>query len=139
MRARTNPRPSSAASTIPAVKASTLSCAVLDAVEQAVVGKRPALELVLAGILAGGHVLLEDMPGLGKTLAARSFAQALGLPFTRAQFTPDLLPALLWVNNTFWKAVFGAPADSLERSTESGRGDECAWLRWRATLLTRQT
>ena len=48
---------------------------------------------VLAGILAGGHVLLEDLPGLGKTLAARSFAQALGLPFTRAQFTPDLLPA----------------------------------------------
>ncbi|EWS81877.1 ATPase [Brachybacterium phenoliresistens] len=67
--------------------------AVLDAVEQAVVGKREALELVLAGILAGGHVLLEDLPGLGKTLAARSFAQALGLPFTRAQFTPDLLPA----------------------------------------------
>ena len=67
--------------------------AVLDAVETAVVGKRAALELVLTGILAGGHVLLEDMPGLGKTLAARSFAQALGLPFTRAQFTPDLLPA----------------------------------------------
>ena len=83
--------PTPQAMTIP--EASTLSCAVLDAVEQAVVGKRPALELVLAGILAGGHVLLEDMPGLGKTLAARSFAQALGLPFTRAQFTPDLLPA----------------------------------------------
>ncbi|WP_170957788.1 AAA family ATPase [Brachybacterium timonense] len=83
--------PTPQAMTIP--EASTLSSAVLDAVEQAVVGKRPALELVLAGILAGGHVLLEDMPGLGKTLAARSFAQALGLPFTRAQFTPDLLPA----------------------------------------------
>jgi len=48
---------------------------------------------VLAGILAGGHVLIEDLPGLGKTLAARSFAQTLGLLFTRAQFTPDLLPA----------------------------------------------
>ena len=48
---------------------------------------------MLAGILAGGHVLLEDFPGLGKTLAARSFAQTLGLQFTRAQFTPDLLPA----------------------------------------------
>ena len=57
------------------------------------VGKREALELVLAGILAGGHVLIEDLPGLGKTLAARSFAQTLGLDFTRAQFTPDLLPA----------------------------------------------
>ena len=67
--------------------------AVLDAVETAVVGKRESLELVLTGIFAGGHVLLEDLPGLGKTLAARSFAQALGLEFTRAQFTPDLLPA----------------------------------------------
>ena len=66
---------------------------VLDAVETAVVGKRKSLELVLTGLLAGGHVLLEDLPGLGKTLAARSFAQALGLPFARAQFTPDLLPA----------------------------------------------
>ena len=67
--------------------------AVLDEVGRAVVGKRGALELVLAGILAGGHVLIEDLPGLGKTLAARSFAQTLGLEFTRAQFTPDLLPA----------------------------------------------
>ena len=66
---------------------------VLDTVETAVVGKRKSLELVLTGLLAGGHVLLEDLPGLGKTLAARSFAQALGLPFARAQFTPDLLPA----------------------------------------------
>lgn len=74
-------------------EASRLAAAVLDAVDGAVVGKRDSLELVLAGILAGGHVLIEDMPGLGKTLAARSFAQALGLPFTRAQFTPDLLPA----------------------------------------------
>ena len=66
---------------------------VLDEVDVAVVGKRPALSFVLSGLLAGGHVLLEDFPGLGKTLAARSFAQALGLRFTRAQFTPDLLPA----------------------------------------------
>ena len=66
---------------------------VLDEVEVAVVGKREALTLVLAAILAGGHVLLEDFPGLGKTLAARSFAQTLGLRFARAQFTPDLLPA----------------------------------------------
>ena len=50
-------------------------------------------EMVLAGVLAGGHVLMEDFPGLGKTLAARSFAQALGLDFARAQFTPDLLPS----------------------------------------------
>ncbi|HLQ80480.1 MAG TPA: MoxR family ATPase [Brachybacterium sp.] len=73
--------------------ATRAATAVLDTVETAVVGKRDSLELVLAGILAGGHVLIEDLPGLGKTLAARSFAQALGLPFTRAQFTPDLLPS----------------------------------------------
>ncbi|HET6624745.1 MAG TPA: MoxR family ATPase [Nocardioidaceae bacterium] len=66
---------------------------VLDAVQRAVVGKRSALTLVLSSVLAGGHVLIEDFPGLGKTLAARSFAQTLGLDFTRAQFTPDLLPA----------------------------------------------
>ena len=70
-----------------------LADAVLDSVGTVVVGKRDALELVLAGILAGGHVLLEDLPGLGKTLTARSFAQALGLDFRRLQFTPDLLPA----------------------------------------------
>ncbi|WP_353953268.1 MoxR family ATPase [Knoellia sp. S7-12] len=66
---------------------------ILAAVERAVVGNRASLELVLAGVLAGGHILLEDFPGLGKTLAARSFAQALGLDFARAQFTPDLLPS----------------------------------------------
>ncbi len=66
---------------------------MFEMVARAVVGKRPALELVLAGILAGGHVLLEDYPGLGKTLIARSFAQALGIRFRRIQFTPDLLPA----------------------------------------------
>lgn len=72
--------------------AGDLARTVLRRVEQAVVGKHDALTLVLAGILAGGHVLLEDFPGLGKTLAARSFAQALGVDFKRAQFTPDLLP-----------------------------------------------
>ena len=66
---------------------------VLDEVGRAIVGKRHALTLILSGVLAGGHVLLEDLPGLGKTLAARSFAQTLGLDFARAQFTPDLLPA----------------------------------------------
>ncbi|WP_270887610.1 AAA family ATPase [Pedococcus sp. 5OH_020] len=66
---------------------------ILTEVERAVVGKRRSLEIVLSGVLAGGHVLMEDFPGLGKTLAARSFAQALGLDFARAQFTPDLLPS----------------------------------------------
>jgi MoxR-like ATPase len=67
--------------------------AVLAEVERAVVGHRRGLELVLSGILAGGHVLLEDLPGLGKTLIARSFATVLGLDFARIQFTPDLLPS----------------------------------------------
>jgi MoxR-like ATPase len=67
--------------------------AILDELEAAVVGRRRTLELVLIGILAGGHVLLEDLPGLGKTLIARSFAQVLGLDFARIQFTPDLLPS----------------------------------------------
>ena len=74
-------------------EASALARRVLDEVQRAVVGKREALTLVLAAVLAKGHVLLEDFPGLGKTLAARSFAQTLGLDFARAQFTPDLLPA----------------------------------------------
>ncbi len=67
--------------------------AVLNAIEQVVVGKRQALTLIMLGMLAGGHVLIEDLPGLGKTLIARSFAAAFGLRFTRVQFTPDLLPA----------------------------------------------
>jgi MoxR-like ATPase len=66
---------------------------VLNEVERAVVGKRLPLTLVLSAVLAKGHVLLEDFPGLGKTLAARSLARVLGLDFARVQFTPDLLPA----------------------------------------------
>jgi MoxR-like ATPase len=69
------------------------SNAVLDEVERAVVGKRGALELVLLGILADGHVLIEDFPGLAKTLMARAFAQVTSIGFTRVQFTPDLMPS----------------------------------------------
>ncbi len=71
----------------------TLSARVLDEVERAIVGKRGALELILLGVLADGHVLLEDYPGLAKTLIARSFAQATTLQFSRIQFTPDLMPS----------------------------------------------
>jgi len=66
---------------------------VLDEVEKAVVGKREALELILLALLCNGHVLLEDYPGLAKTLIARSFAQATSLRFARVQFTPDLMPS----------------------------------------------
>jgi MoxR-like ATPase len=70
-----------------------LSNAVIDEVEKAVVGKREALELLMLGLLADGHVLLEDYPGLAKTLMARSFSQALSMDFSRIQFTPDLMPS----------------------------------------------
>ena len=71
---------------------SNLSKQIINEVERAVVGKRGLLEMIMASALAGGHVLLEDFPGLGKTLIARSFSTALGLDFKRIQFTPDLLP-----------------------------------------------
>ncbi|KQR38082.1 MULTISPECIES: AAA family ATPase [Microbacterium] len=65
---------------------------ILAAVRTVVVGMDDPLEIALASILAGGHVLFEDVPGLGKTLAARSLASALGLSFRRLQCTPDMLP-----------------------------------------------
>ncbi|MGE5643836.1 MAG: AAA family ATPase [Byssovorax cruenta] len=71
---------------------SSLSRQVIAEVERAVVGKRALLEMMMSSVLAGGHILLEDFPGLGKTLVARSFAKVLGLDFKRIQFTPDLLP-----------------------------------------------
>jgi MoxR-like ATPase len=70
-----------------------LSNRILDEVEKAVIGKREALELLLLGVLADGHVLIEDYPGLAKTLMARSFARATSLDFSRIQFTPDLMPS----------------------------------------------
>ena len=66
---------------------------ILDEVERAVVGKRAVLELVMVSLLGDGHVLIEDYPGLAKTLLARSFATAMGLDFKRIQFTPDLMPS----------------------------------------------
>ena len=66
---------------------------ILDRVSEAIVGKRDVLDLVLTSVLAQGHVLFEDVPGLAKTLIARCFAQVLGMDFRRIQFTPDLLPS----------------------------------------------
>jgi len=71
---------------------SRIGTQVISEIERAIVGKRELLEKVMAAVLAGGHVLFEDFPGLGKTLIARSFAAVLGLDFKRIQFTPDLLP-----------------------------------------------
>src|SRR6476469_2130048 len=71
----------------------TRSDRILEEMDRAVVGKREALELVLLGFLADGHVLIEDFPGLAKTLIARSFAQVCDMDFARVQFTPDLMPS----------------------------------------------
>ena len=73
-------------------KVSNITRNVIAEVERVVVGKHDLLENIMAATLAGGHVLLEDFPGLGKTLIARSLAATLGLDFKRIQFTPDLLP-----------------------------------------------
>jgi len=78
--------------TIDIPETAKLCAQIIDEIERAVVGKRATLEMIMASALAGGHVLLEDYPGLGKTLVARSFAAVLGLDFKRIQFTPDLLP-----------------------------------------------
>jgi MoxR-like ATPase len=71
----------------------SMSASLLDAVETIIVGKRPVLERILWAVLGDGHVLIEDVPGVAKTLMAKSFAAGLGLSFRRVQFTPDLLPA----------------------------------------------
>ena len=82
-------------SEVPGSQAETaqLCARILAEVEQVIVGKPEPVRMVLLAILASGHTLIEDLPGLGKTLLARTFAATLGLRFTRVQFTPDMLPA----------------------------------------------
>src|SRR4030042_922450 len=65
---------------------------VIDNVERVIVGKRDAIELLMVALLSEGHVLIEDVPGVGKTMLARAMATSLGLSFKRLQCTPDLLP-----------------------------------------------
>jgi MoxR-like ATPase len=74
------------------VEVSTLTAQIIHEVSKAIVGKTEVLEKIMAAFLSGGHVLLEDYPGLAKTLIANSFASVLGMSFRRIQFTPDLLP-----------------------------------------------
>jgi len=84
-----------------AEQAAERTAAVVDTVQSAVVLDEEFLKTVLTGALAGGHVLLEDVPGTGKTLTANSIATALGLSFKRIQFTPDLLPADITGSNVY--------------------------------------
>jgi MoxR-like ATPase len=82
-------------------EASDACTAVLETIEESVIADRGFLETVLTGVVAKGHVLLEDVPGTGKTLTARSVATALGLSFSRVQFTPDLLPTDVTGSNVY--------------------------------------
>jgi len=66
---------------------------VVENIEKVIVGKRPSVELTVIGLLSQGHVLIEDVPGVGKTMLARSLARSLGCSFSRVQFTPDMLPS----------------------------------------------
>jgi MoxR-like ATPase len=91
----------------PPADSAALVATVLDELERAVVGKRDVLELILLGLIADGHVLLDDLPGVAKTLTARSLARVMGLSFSRIQFTPDLLPA-----DITGATVFDAPNGS---------------------------
>ena len=95
---------------------------MLDEIERVVVGKRGALTLILTTVLAGGHALIEDLPGLGKTLIARSFAAALGLEFKRVQFTPDLLPADL-----LGSTVYDMQSGRFEFRARADLHQSCCW------------
>ena len=70
-----------------------LAAQVVTEVKKAIVGKDAVLVKVLAAVLARGHILLEDIPGVGKTTLALAFAKALNLQFSRVQFTPDVMPS----------------------------------------------
>jgi MoxR-like ATPase len=87
--------------------AGTLAEQILDEIGEAVIADQAFLETTLTGVLARGHVLLEDVPGTGKTLTARTFANAMGLSFQRIQFTPDLLPSDITGSNIYNEADGG--------------------------------
>jgi MoxR-like ATPase len=103
--------------------ASRRSTDVVESISDAVVTRRSFVETVVTGVVAGGHVLLEDVPGTGKTLTARSLATALGLEFSRIQFTPDLLPADVTGSYVFNER----DREILDRRAERDSGTPTAW------------
>src|SRR5690606_37897214 len=66
---------------------------IVENVERVIIGKRPEVQLTVLGLLCQGHLLIEDVPGVGKTMLARSLAKSVGCTFKRIQFTPDALPS----------------------------------------------
>src|SRR6218665_1141415 len=78
---------------VAAKPAQELAQTIIGNIEKVLVGKRPQVELALAAVVAGGHLLIEDVPGLGKTMLARALAVSVGLQFRRIQFTADLMPS----------------------------------------------
>ncbi|MCL7752108.1 MoxR family ATPase [Guyparkeria hydrothermalis] len=88
----------------------TICPSIIDRTASVVVGQRPAIRKALTCILAGGHLLIEDLPGLGKTTLAHTLAQVLGLSFKRVQFTADMLPADVVGSSIFQPGVAGAPS-----------------------------
>src|SRR3990170_3453055 len=77
----------------PDVDARTVAQRIVDNVERVIIGKRDQVELAVMALMSGGHLLIEDVPGVGKTVLARSLARSSGCSFSRIQFTPDILPS----------------------------------------------
>ncbi len=98
---------------------------VMDEVKKAVVGKDAVLLRAVLAILAGGHILLEDVPGVGKTTMALAFSKALGLRYNRMQFTPDVLPSDVTGFSLYNKAV-GKMEYHGGGASDRGRRNACA-------------
>ena len=97
-------------------------CRLRDEIAKVIVGQRPILDDTLIALIAGGHVLLEGVPGLGKTLLVRTLADALHLDFHRIQFTPDLMPADLIGTNMIAETAEGRRVFEFQRGPD-GDGD----------------
>ena len=108
---------------------------LLAEIGQRIVGQTEVVNAVAAALLAGGHVLLEGVPGLGKTLLVRTLADALDLSFSRIQFTPDLMPADVLGTNLI---VEGGQAGELSRASSSRRGRSSRTSCWRTRSTARR-